>query len=108
MKVTQKYVASKSGSNFASVKEAFDQLCSDILAQDTNEYFSGFLNTDISNVTLTSSDTIEIIREWNSVNVYLDYCKARDAYFANYDDHLATFIGKVGWSVSDSVEPLDE
>ena len=108
MKVTQTYVASKSGSNFASVKEAFDQLCSDISAQDTNEYFNGFLNTDISNVTLTSSDTIEIIREWNSVNAYLDYCKERDAYFAKYDNHVSTFIGKVGWSVSDSVEPNDE
>ena len=54
------------------------------------------------------SDTIEIIREWSNVNAYLDYCKERDAYFAKYDNHVLTFIDKVGWSVSDSVEPNDE
>ena len=57
MKVTQKYVASKSGSNFASVKEAFDQLCSDILAQDTNEYFNDFLNKNSSNVIAVELDS---------------------------------------------------
>lgn len=110
MKVLQTIIAVKDGATFSSKEEGFTQLGTDLKAEDHDPsyYDDNVLATDLKNVTLNSSDTITIVREFEDVATYLGTVQDRDHHMEGNTGGLAGLATAIGWQFSEDIEPVDE
>ena len=110
MKVLQTIIAVKDGATFSSNEEGFTQLGTDLKAEDHDPSYhdDNILAIDLKNVTLNSSNTITIEREFKDVSTYLAAVQKRDHHMEGNSGGLSGLATNIGWQFSEDIEPVDE